>query len=96
MLKGQLIQKSTGEVGVIIDVHQTWNVEPYNTNKMGITRERIDYFCSILFGDELVQTKIFYRHNSYQVEPKIYTIDTRPEDLLGWAARNKRRIEVIG
>ena len=93
MLAGQLVQRTTGEVGVIIDVHQTWKVEPYNTNKMGITRERTDYFCSILFGDNLVKTKIFYRHNSYQLDSKIYTIDVRPEDVRTY---DRYRLEVIG
>ncbi len=92
MLKGQLIQKSTGEVGVIIDVHDTWVIEQYNTNSRGISRERVNYYCSILWGDDLEQTNIYYRHNSYQLDSKIYTIRVKPEDVMNY---DRYRVEVV-
>ena len=92
MIPGQLIQKTTGEVGVILDVHDTWVIEQYNTNSRGITRERVNYYCSVLFGDEIQNTKIYYRHNSYQLDSKFYTIDIRPEDVMNY---DRYRIKVI-
>lgn len=85
MIKGQLVKKTDGQIGIVIDVHQTEHVEPFNTNKHGITRQRTDYSCSILFGEELVSTKVFYRHNSYQLHSKYYTIGVKPESVWSWA-----------
>jgi len=85
MLKqGQLIRDVVGNVGVIIEIDTVHPREPFNRNKRtGITRERLDYFCQILWNEgEIRGQHIFYRHNSYQLRETYYTIDTRPEDVM--------------
>ena len=90
--QGQLIKDNYGQVGVIVEIQREHIYEPFNRNRMGITRERRNYQCLILMGDKLEQRPIYYRHNSYQLDDTYYTIDVQPEDVRTY---DRWKIEVM-
>jgi len=93
---GSLIRytKNNYYTGVVISVSEHRILEKANTTLHGITRERSAYDVVVLFGAKLMETSIFFHHNSYQANPSKWTIEINPDKDFAFDWKD-REIEVI-